>query len=437
MGLVSFRGLYPFTKKNTIGQDIKIIKLAGFYNVPLKLRNIAESEPVVKVGTRVKQGTLLAKPVGKLGVNIFSPVSGKILNILPKMSPEGVYCKHVLIMADGVEDTEDLPELESMNDVNLITRLKDSGVIDTITNMPAFLKYAYTGSRSYKNLLILMDSTDPSSTVNQTISEFRMEEVINGAKYFMNITSAQVITFVFNESNYRLANKLKKHILESKKNYDFKIKFIPNKYPFDNPYILSSLVMKKRITGRKSFLQEGIAIETSEACYNFCRAVEFNKPVISKIVTVDGSNVLRPGNYSVLNGYSYKNLLDEVGIESLDDRSQLIEGNILSGTALYDTESVVSLQTDTILFEKVNILDKQKENPCISCGKCVSICPVFLNPALLDEAYFNKDFDALEKNNVHSCIECGCCSYVCPSKRFLTQRIVAGKFYDKERRNRG
>lgn len=437
MGLVSFRGLYPFMKKNTLGADIQQLKLSGFYNVPLKLKNIVESEPVVRIGDTVKQGTLLAKPSGKLGINIFSPVSGKVLNILDKMLPTGEYCKHVLIMNDDKNEVQDLPEMDSISDVTLIARLKDAGIVDTISNMPSYLKYAYVGSRSYKNLLILMDSTDPNSSVNQTVSEFRMEEVVNGAKYFMNVTSAQSITFVFNESNYKLANKLKKHILESKKNYDFKIKFIPNKYPFDNPFILSSLVMKKKILGKKSFLQEGIAIETSEACYNFCRAVEFNKPVISKIITVDGDNVMRPGNYNVLNGYSYKSLLDEVGIESLDDKSQLIDGNVLSGTALYDTDASISLMTDTILFQKFDILDKLKENPCISCGKCISICPVFINPKLLDEAYMNEDFDELEKNNVFSCIECGCCSYVCPSKRFLSQRIAAGKFYDRQKRNRG
>lgn len=437
MGLIGFRGLYPFTKKNTIGEDIKQLKLAGFYNVPLKYENIIESEPAVRIGDTVKQGSLIGKPSGKLGINIFSPVSGKVLNILDKMTPWGEYCKHVLIMTDDKNEVEDLPEMDSISDVNLIARLKDAGILDTISNMPSFLKYAYTGSRSYKNFLVLMDSTDPNSTVNQTISEFRMEEVVNGAKYFMNMTSAQVITFVFNESNYRLASKLKKHILESKKNYDFKIRFIPNKYPFDNPYILSSLVMKKKITGKRSFLQEGIAIETSEACYNLCRAVEFNKPVTGKVVTVDGTNILRPGNYIVPNGYSYKNLLDEVGIESLDDKSQLIDGNILSGTALYDTDASISLLTDTVLLEKFNILEKIKESPCISCGKCISVCPVFINPRLLDEAYINEDFDELEKNNVFSCIECGCCSYVCPSKRFLTQRIVAGKFYDKQRKNRG
>lgn len=437
MGLVSFRGLYPFTKKNTLGQDIKPLNEFGFYNVPLKIRNISESDPVVRIGDTVKQGTLLAKPAGKLGIKIYSPVSGKVLNILDKMLPTGEYCKHVLIMNDKKDDVQDLPEMESISDVNLISRLKDSGIVDPVTGMPSYLKYAYTGSRSYKNLLILMDSTDPNSSVNQTVSEFRMEEVVNGAKYFMNMTSAQQIIFVFNESDYRLASKLKKHILESKKNYDFKVKFIPNKYPFDNPFILSSLVLRKKILGKKSFLQEGVVIETSESCYNFCRAVEFNKPVIGKIITVDGTNVLRPGNYLVPNGTSYDNLLGEVGIENLDDKSQLIEGNILSGTALYDNTASISLLTDTLLLEKFDILTKFKEHPCISCGKCISVCPVFINPALLDEAYINGDFEELEKNNVFSCIECGCCSYVCPSKRFLTQRIAAGKFYDRQKRNRG
>ena len=213
MGLTGFRGLYPIVKKNAIGEEIKQLKVASFYNVPLKLKDIIESEPVVRIGDNVKQGTLIAKPSGKFGLNIFSPVCGKVLNILDKMSPEGEYCKHVLIMTNGKDECIDLPAMESISDVNLISRLKDSGMVDTISHMPSYLKYAYTGSRSYKNLLILMDSTDPNSSVNQTVTEFKMEEVVNGAKYFMNMTSAQTIIFVFNESNYRLANKLKNHIL--------------------------------------------------------------------------------------------------------------------------------------------------------------------------------------------------------------------------------
>ena len=76
----------------------------------------------------------------------------------------------------------------------------------------------------------------------------------------------------------------------------------------------------------------------------------------------------------------------------------------------------------------------EKESPCISCGKCTAVCPVFLNPQLLDQTFLSENYDELEKLRLHTCIECGCCSYVCPSRRFLTQRITTAKTYDKIRR---
>lgn len=439
MGFVGFRGIYPFMKKMTVGSDLKQLKPVGFYNVPLKVQNIVESEPVVSVGDTVKQGTLLAKPAGKVGVNIYSPVEGKVLNIVQKMTSFGEYAKHVLIMRADKEDDEsvDLPALESMSDMNLIARLRDAGIVDQALNIPSHLKYSYIGARSYKHLFVLVDSTDPNNSVYQTITEFRMEEVVNGAKYFMNITGVSNVTFVFTEANFKLANRLKRHIQESKKDYDFKIKYIPNKYPFDNPYIMAKILLRKNINEDSSFLKEGIAIETAETCYNFCRAVEFNKPVISKVVTVDGTNILRPGNYVVPNGFSYQNLIDEAGIDDLETKSQLIDGNVLSGTAQYSMDLSVSLLTQTLLLMKHDILKNFEESPCISCGKCVSVCPMFLNPTRLDETYQSENYEKLEKLNIHSCIECGCCSYICPSKRFLTQRIAAGKHFDRERRNRG
>lgn len=433
MGLISFKGIYPYMKKMSVGVDLSQMPASEFYNVPLKLKNIAESEPVVHVGDVVKQGSLIAKPSGKFGVNIFSPCSGKVLNILQKMNSHGELCKHVLIMNDSKEEVEDLPEIDSIGDTALITRLREAGLVDTISTMPTYLKYAYVGARTYKTLLIMMDSTDPNNSINQTLVNYRLEEVVNGAKYFMNITGASYITFVFTEANYKLATKLKKHILETKKNYDFKIKFIPNKYPFDNPYIVAKLVCKKNINKTTSFLEAGITIETAESCFDFCRAVEFNKPVTSKIITVDGDNIVRKGNYIVPIGTSYDKLIEYAGVEDSQSDCQVVDGNVLSGTAQYNKDISVSLMTNTLLLLKYDVLTPEKELPCISCGKCINVCPVFLNPKLIDEAYLRENVDEIKKLNVQTCIECGCCSYVCPSRRYLTQRIAAAKFYDKKR----
>jgi len=106
VGLISFKGIYPYMKKMSVGVDLSQMPASEFYNVPLKLKNIAESEPVVHVGDVVKQGSLIAKPSGKFGVNIFSPCSGKVLNILQKMNSHGELCKHVLIMNAPQDETE-------------------------------------------------------------------------------------------------------------------------------------------------------------------------------------------------------------------------------------------------------------------------------------------------------------------------------------------
>ena len=434
VGLFNLRGIYLPIKKTTSGVEISTVNAIDFCNVPLKLKGIAESEPVVHVGDEVKQGTLIASPSGKFGINIYSPICGKVLNVFERMNSYGEICKHILIMNDEREESETLPEMEFVNDASLVERLKDAGVIDTISKMPAYLKYAFVGARSYRTVLIMMDSTDPNNTINQTLAEQKMEEVVNGAKYFMNMTSAQYVTFVFTEANYKLATKLKKHIQETKKNYDFRIKFIPNRYPYDNPYMVAKKVCKKKITAKNSFLDAGITIESAEACYDFCKAVEFGRPVTSKVITVDGDNVVRKGNYIVPNGTSYEKLLNFVGVEDEKEAVRLIDGNILSGEAQYNKEISISLMTNTIVLNKYDVLESKKEYPCISCGKCTAVCPAKLNPTLIEEYYLSEKYDMVYKLNVHSCMECGCCSYVCPAKRFLTQRIKAAKFYDKKNR---
>lgn len=421
------RGLRPYSKTETTGIDITPLRPMEFYCVPCKIGSAAESEPVVNIGDSVKQGTLIAAPGGKLGLKIFSPISGKVLNILDKMDGNGNYVKHILINNDYENQQEDLPEIDQVSELRLIERLRDAGLVDGMSGVPTYLKYAYTGTRSYKTLIVLMDSTDPNNTVSQTLAEFKTEEVVNGAKYFLNVTDAREITFVFTEKSKKLAKKLRAHIAANKKNYDYRVVFIPNRYPYDNPYLLARNVGKKKVSRRMSFLDAGIAIETAESCYNFCRAVEFNKPVTAKLITIDGDNVIRKGNYLVQNGLSYKNLLEFIGAKDWDSACMLIDGGLLDGKGFYESDISISLMSNSIHLIKYEEYQQNREMPCISCGRCSGVCPVKLNPQRIDRAFLAEEFDELEGLKCSACIECGCCSYVCPSKRYLSQRICTAK----------
>jgi electron transport complex protein RnfC len=72
--------------------------------------------------------------------------------------------------------------------------------------------------------------------------------------------------------------------------------------------------------------------------------------------------------------------------------------------------------------------EKTVEHPvCIRCGKCVSVCPMHLEPLLMN-LYASKDRLAeLEELNLFDCIECGSCSYICPGRVHLVHNFRTAK----------
>ena len=99
----------------------------------------------------------------------------------------------------------------------------------------------------------------------------------------------------------------------------------------------------------------------------------------------------------------------------------------MMGTAVPNTSVPVIKGTSGILAlgEETAVLDD--ETACIRCAKCVYVCPMKLQPNLLDIAARNHDVDTLNKLNVMDCIECGSCAFVCPSKRRQVQQIKVAK----------
>ena len=77
-----------------------------------------------------------------------------------------------------------------------------------------------------------------------------------------------------------------------------------------------------------------------------------------------------------------------------------------------------------------------KYDPCISCGRCGSVCPNGLMPMMMMEAAENGDWERYEKKLYGlECFFCGSCSYICPAKRPLTQtfKLMKAEILAKKR----
>ncbi|MBP3533478.1 MAG: 4Fe-4S dicluster domain-containing protein, partial [Alistipes sp.] len=68
-----------------------------------------------------------------------------------------------------------------------------------------------------------------------------------------------------------------------------------------------------------------------------------------------------------------------------------------------------------------------EESACIKCAKCVSACPMGLEPYLISKLTRKRAWDDAERNDITSCIECGCCQFTCPANIPLLDHIRLGK----------
>ena len=107
----------------------------------------------------------------------------------------------------------------------------------------------------------------------------------------------------------------------------------------------------------------------------------------------------------------------------------------MMGLAVPSVDVPVIKGTSGILALSEKSAHLQKETACIRCAKCVYVCPMKLQPNLLDKLSRSNDLDGLEKLNISDCIECGSCAFICPSKRRQVQQIKIAKIKLRERRN--
>ena len=106
---------------------------------------------------------------------------------------------------------------------------------------------------------------------------------------------------------------------------------------------------------------------------------------------------------------------------------KVLAGGPMMGKAVMSLDVPVCKGTNSVTVLSGDDALRKKEQPCIRCAKCVSACPMGLEPYLLSTLSSMKEYERAEQEDIVSCISCGSCQFTCPAHRPLLDHIVLGK----------
>jgi electron transport complex protein RnfC len=110
-----------------------------------------------------------------------------------------------------------------------------------------------------------------------------------------------------------------------------------------------------------------------------------------------------------------------------EDTGKIVGGGPMMGKALISSETPIVKGSSGILIMTEQEASRVPVKNCIRCGRCVTVCPMGLEPVLLTQLATNERWEDAEKERIMDCIECGSCQYTCPSGRPLLDYIRLGK----------
>ena len=390
----------------------------------------APSKLLVEKGQKVKVGELLAKAEAFICANLHSPYSGTISKIDFAIDISGYKKQAIFIDVEGDEWLEDIDRTKDiireikLDSKQIIEKIKEKGIVGLGgAAFPTHVKYMIPEGKKAEFLIINAVECEPYLTSDYRAMLEHTEEAFVGIeimKRALNVEKA----FIGIEDNKPEAIKLMTEF--SKKYKNTEVVPLKTKYPQGAEKQLIFAITKREVPSGKLPIEVGCVVNNLGTSIAIYQAVQKNKPLIDNIMTLTGKNVKVQKNLLVRVGTPLNSIIDYFG-GLPEDTGKLISGGPMMGKAISDINAPTTKTTSSILVINQKEAKRKEITNCLHCGKCVTVCPMGLEPILLAQLSENRRWEDAEKEFAMDCIECGCCLFTCPAGRPLLDTIRVAK----------
>jgi electron transport complex protein RnfC len=428
----SMGGIHPRDEKISAGRPVQILELPSLVTIPLNMHLGVPAKPLVNKGDEVKAGQLIAQSNGFVSANIHTSVSGKVLKIdkIPDSSGYKSDAIHIEVTGDEwietIDRSEELCKDDFPEPAEILKRINEAGIVGMGgAGFPSHVKLTIPRGKKADYLLINGVECEPYLTSDHILMLEKPEELMVGITLLMNAIGVKE-AIIGIENNKKDAIELLTGI--SGKYPGISVQSLKVKYPQGGEKQLIKAILNRNVPSGGLPIDIGVIVFNVGTAYAVYEAVQKNKPLFERIVTVSGKSLQHPANFRVRIGTPIKSLMEAAG-GLPEDTGKLISGGPMMGKALANADVPVVKGTSGVVIIRGIESRRRGEEACIRCSKCMSVCPMGLEPYLLMALSQRSFTERLEIKKVLDCIECGSCSYICPASRPLLDYIRLGKTY--------
>ena len=426
----TFKGGYhpPDGKEFSEKKSIEKMPLPKIVAIHLHQHIGAPSKAIVAIGDEVKVGQPLSEAGGFVSIPVHASISGKVKAIAKITDAGGIKSNAVIIESDEKDEMFEgvgvKVAYENFSADEIKKKISAAGVAGMGgARFPTHVKLSPPAGKKIEYIILNGVECEPYLTADDRLMQESPDTIIEGLKLIMKTVDAPK-GIIGIEKNKPEAIKT---MIEKTASMDnIKVIELEVKYPQGGEKQLIYAAIKKEVPSGGLPMDVGVVVSnvgTASAVYD---AVALNKPFYERVVSVTGESIKDPKNILARIGTPTSELIEFSGGVK-EDVYKILNGGPMMGAAMYEMEAPVHKGTSGILCLSKDNAKVYTELACISCGACVTVCPLNLLPTDLQLNVQHGKYEEAEKLGLLDCMLCGTCAYVCPSKRNLVHYFNVGK----------
>ncbi len=288
-------GIHPPENKLSANEQIMELPLPAVVSIPVGQHIGAPATPLVKKGDKVKTGQLIASSLGFVSANIHSSVSGTVTKVDKIPDSSGYPRPGIVIKVEGDEWEEQIdrsPELVrecSLTGREIVEKIQAAGIVGMGgATFPTHIKLVPPKGMKADLLIINGVECEPYLTADNRLMVEKSREILVGTELLMKALGVKKACLGIEENKPEAIRLMK---VATTGFPGITVEVLKVKYPQGGEKQLIKAVTGREVPSGALPVAVGCVVSNVGSAFAVYEAVQKNKPLFERVVTVTGHNL--------------------------------------------------------------------------------------------------------------------------------------------------